>query len=82
MSRIAYNFAHVAFFIVLFSAIGLTAATNSTNTDLNVALCGIGSTICPPLSSGGFIALIIGCVVGVPALLLVLVQFGFMDMGE
>ena len=62
--------------------VAIADAANVTETGLNVALCGVGSTVCPPMSSAAFIGLIVGSIIGFPAVLLLLGFLGLLGDGE
>ena len=58
--------------------VAIADAANVTETGLNVALCGVGSTVCPPMSSAAFIGLIVGSIIGFPVVLLFLGLLGLL----
>ena len=73
----------VSFLLVLcFAIVTVAVASNVTKTGLNVALCGAGSTVCPPMTSSSFIALVVGSIIGVPVVIGLLIYFGVLTSGE
>ena len=62
--------------------VAVADAANVTETGLNVVLCGVGSSLCPPMSSATFIGLIVGSIIGFPAVLVLLGVLGLLGDGE